>query len=145
MELTLIRTKKTELSTMSQLFVDDKHQCFTIEDTDRGLTQDMPLQEIKKRKVFGKTAIPEGRYQVKITFSTRFKRLLPEILNVPAYEGIRMHVGNYPKDTEGCILPGELPAQDCVLKSKPAFDKLFDKLTKVPQDEKIWITITSLA
>lgn len=144
MELTLLRTQKTELSTISQLFVDGKHECFTIEDTDRGLTQDMPLAELQKLKIFGKTAIPTGRYQIKITFSNRFKKLLPELLNVPAYEGIRIHVGNYPRDTEGCILPGQVPSKDCVLKSKPAFDALFAKIKKSLKTEEIWITIKSL-
>jgi hypothetical protein len=143
MELTLLRTQKSEISTISQLFIDGVHECFVIEDTDRGLTQNMPLPEIQKIKVFGKTAIPEGRYQIKITLSNRFKRLLPELLNVPAYEGIRMHVGNSPRDTEGCLLPGTTPSKDCVLNSRIAFNQLFKKLQLVPKSEEIWITIKS--
>jgi len=144
MELTLLRTQKTELSTISHLLLDDKHECFVIEDTDRGLNQDMTLDEIIKRKIHGKTAIPEGRYQIKITFSNRFKKPLPEFLNVPGYEGIRIHVGNYPRDTEGCLLPGLTPSKDCVLNSKPAFDALFKKLSSVPKSQEIWITIKSI-
>lgn len=144
MELTLVRTQKTELSTISHLLIEDKHECFVIEDTDRGLTQDMPLEQIIKQKIFGKTAIPSGRYQIKITFSVRFKRLLPELLKVPAYEGIRIHIGNYPRDTEGCLLPGVTPSKDCVLNSKTAFTNLYKKLLSVPKNEEIWITIKSI-
>lgn len=144
MELTLIRTRKTELSTISNLLVDDKHECFVIEDTDRGLKQTMSLDEINKIKVHGKTAIPEGRYQIVIAYSNRFKRNLPRLLEVNGYEGILIHIGNYAKDTEGCLLPGTLPAKDCVLNSKQAFTALFNKLSSVPQKEEIWITIQSL-
>ena len=144
MELTLLRTQKTELSTISHLLIEDKHECFVIEDTDRGLKQSMSLEQINKVKIHGKTAIPEGRYQVIIAFSPRFKRLLPRLLNVLGYDGILFHIGNYPRDTEGCLLPGTTPSKDCVLKSAPAFNKLYKKLLNVPKDEKIWITIKSI-
>lgn len=144
MELTLIRTKKTELSTISHLLVEGTHECFTIEDTDRGLKQTMSLDEIKKLKVHGRTAIPEGRYQVVIAFSPRFKRLLPRLLNVPGFDGVLIHIGNYPRDTEGCVLPGMIPSKDCVLASKTAFTNLYKKLLKIPKNDKIWINIKSV-
>lgn len=143
MELTLLRTQKTELSTISHLFIEDQHECFVIEDTDRGLKSTMSLEEIQKLKIHGKTAIPEGRYQIIIAFSPRFKRLLPRLLNVPGYDGILMHVGNYPRDTEGCLLPGTIPTKNCVLHSVTAFTNLYKKLLRVPKGEEIWITIKS--
>lgn len=144
MELTLLRTQKTELSTISHLLIEDKHECFIIEDTDRGLKQTMSLEEIQKLKIHGKTAIPEGRYQIILTYSPRFKKILPRLLNVLGYEGILIHIGNYPKDTEGCLLPGVTPTKDCVLKSAIAFLRLYNKLSSVPKDEEIWITIKSI-
>jgi Family of unknown function (DUF5675) len=143
MELTLVRTQKTELSTISHLLDEDKHECFIIEDTDRGLKSTMSLEEIQKLKIHGKTAIPEGRYQVVIAFSPRFKRLLPRLLNVPGYDGVLIHIGNYPRDTEGCLLPGTIPTKDCVLHSTTAFNNLYKKLLSVPKDQEIWITIKS--
>jgi hypothetical protein len=144
MELTLLRTQKTELSTISHLLIDGTHECFMIEDTDRGLKQTMSLEEIQKLKIHGKTAIPEGRYQVVIAFSPRFKRVLPRLLNVTGYDGVLMHIGNYPRDTEGCLLPGTIPTKDCVLHSTAAFNNLYKKLLKVPNSEEIWITIKSV-
>lgn len=143
MELTLLRTQKTQLSTISHLLINDTHECFVIEDTDRGLKQTMSLEQIQKLKIKGKTAIPEGRYQIEIATSIRFKRLLPKLLNVPGYDGILIHIGNYPRDTEGCLLPGTIPTKDCVLHSTTAFNNLYKKLLSVPKDEEIWITIKS--
>lgn len=106
MELKLKRYILTSKSTISDLFIDGHYFCKILEDTDRGLTSDMPIDEIKKIKVQGQTAIPKGRYEVILSMSARFKKLLPEILNVPGYLGIRIHPGNKPGDTEGCLLPG---------------------------------------
>ena len=52
-------------------------------------------------------AIPEGRYPIVITYSPKFKKYLPLLLNVPKFSGIRIHAGNTVKDTKGCILVGE--------------------------------------
>ena len=79
----------------------------TLEDKDRGLKQDMALDIIKELKVYGQTAIPSGRYKVVVTYSNRFKRPLPLLLNVPGFDGIRIHAGNTPEDTHGCILVGK--------------------------------------
>jgi len=101
----------------------------------------MPLDEIKAGKVHGKTAIPSGTYQVAITFSNRFKKYLPLLINVPGFEGIRIHPGNTAADTEGCLLPGEFRNHNQVTNSKKAFTKLFEKLKAVEKKEKITITI----
>ena len=130
MELLLKRTWFTPLSTIGELFVDGAFECFILEDRER---EGQP-------KVPGVTAIPRGRYEVRITPSPRFKRDLPLLIDVPGYSGVRIHPGNVPADTEGCLLPGRVRVQDKVLESRVAFDVLFAKLqlAKGP----VFITIT---
>lgn len=72
---------------------------YTCEDPDRFL-------ESGGEKIPGKTAIPRGRYRVIISFSNRFQRMMPEVLDVPQFTGVRIHGGNTVKDTEGCPLLG---------------------------------------
>jgi len=141
MELKLIRKERTEESTIGDLFINGAFECFVLEDRDRGLKQSMPLAEIQAAKVYGKTAIPAGRYEIAITFSNRFQKYLPLIIGVPGYEGIRIHPGNKAPDTHGCLLPGEFRAVNQVTNSKKAFGKLFDKLKAVEKKEKIFIII----
>jgi len=141
MELTLFPEIKTANSTISRLFVDGKFECFILEDVDRGLKQTMPLDEIMDKKVHGKTAIPEGRYEVIITMSNRFKKLLPLLVNVPGYAGIRFHPGNTAADTEGCPLPGTDKGVDMVSQSVKAFTALYKKLETALKTEKVFITI----
>ncbi len=79
---------------------------FTCEDPDRGLDAAMPLEDIQQRKVKSETAIPAGTYAVATTWSLRFQRFMPQLLDVPGFVGIRIHPGNNKSDTAGCILPG---------------------------------------
>lgn len=137
MELTLNRIFLGSSATIGELLVNDKHLCDTLEDRVR------PEGE----KVYGKTAIPEGTYEVKLTYSPRFKKILPEILNVPNFSGIRIHTGNSSKDTEGCILVGTWDGEkeDWVGSSKIAFDKLMSLLEEATNNkEKVTITVKSL-
>lgn len=137
MELTLNRIFLGSSATIGELLINDKHLCDTIEDRVR------PEGE----KVYGKTAIPEGTYEVKLTHSPRFKKILPEILNVPNFSGIRIHTGNSSKDTEGCILVGTWDGEkeDWVGSSKIAFDELMTLLEEATNNkEKITITVKSL-
>ncbi|QOR58738.1 transpeptidase catalytic domain protein [uncultured phage cr10_1] len=137
MELTLNRIFLGSSATIGELLINDKHLCDTLEDRVR------PEGE----KVYGKTAIPEGTYEVKLTHSPRFKKILPEILNVPNFSGIRIHTGNSSKDTEGCILVGTWDGEkeDWVGSSKIAFDELMTLLEEATNNkEKITITVKSL-
>jgi hypothetical protein len=93
-ELRLTRKEFTDRSTIGELHVNGVFECFTLEDT------------VRPVKIKGETAIPEGRYEVVVNFSERFQRPLPLLLNVPNFEGVRIHPGNTDKDTEGCILVG---------------------------------------
>lgn len=106
MELKLIRRFFSEKATIGELYVNGSFLCNTLEDVDRGLYKDMPLEELIRNKVKTKTAIPYGTYTVANTYSPRFQKYLPLLLDVPAYSGIRIHPGNKALDTEGCILPG---------------------------------------
>lgn len=137
MELKLNRIFLGSSATIGKLLVNDKHLCDTLEDRVR------PEGE----KVYGKTAIPEGTYEVKLTHSPRFKKILPEILNVPNFSGIRIHTGNSSKDTEGCILVGTWDGEkeDWVGNSRIAFDELMALLEEATNNkEKVTITVKSL-
>ena len=94
-------------------------------------------------KVYGKTAISEGTYEVKLTYSPRFKKILPEILNVPNFSGIRIHSLNKAEESEGCIGVGEWNGKDTnwISNSRKTFDKLMSLLQKA-EDKKESITIT---
>ena len=83
MHLVLKRQPSTSKSTSGALSIDGKFECFTLEDV------------VRAKKSAGQTAIPAGTYKVIINQSNRFKRLLPLLLNVPGFEGVRIHTGNY--------------------------------------------------
>lgn len=136
MELTLNRIFLGSSATIGELLVNDKHLCDTLEDRVR------PEGE----KVYGKTAIPEGTYEVKLTHSPRFKKILPEILNVPNFSGIRIHSLNKAEESEGCIGVGEWNGKDTnwISNSRKAFNKLFAILQEASdRGEKITITINN--
>lgn len=142
MELLLDRDIRTTNSTSGKLFIDGLFECFILEDEDRGLKSSMPLSEIQQRKLKGNTAIPEGRYQVTINYSPHFDRELPLLLNVPGYEGIRIHSGNTTADTDGCLLTGVARSADYVVSSRMAFDKVYSKISRaISNNEKVFITI----
>ena len=107
MKVVVERKWKKKDYTIGRVFVDGVQFCNSLEDTDRGLSQDMSLVWIKAHKIFGKTAIPTGHYIVKMTHSPKYGRVMPEILNVKGYEGVRIHSGNSAEDTLGCILLGK--------------------------------------
>jgi hypothetical protein len=91
--------------------------------------------------VYGQTAIPCGRFEVRITPSPRFKRDLPLVMDVPGFKGIRIHAGNDASHTEGCLLPGRKREADKVLESTAAFNALFEKLKNAQGPHHITITI----
>jgi hypothetical protein len=146
MNLKLVRYNFTQKSTSGKLFLNEEFQCHTLEDVDRSLRSDMSLEEIQKIKVYGETAIPTGIYRVDIDMSSRFHRLLPHILDVKGFEGVRIHPGNKPEDTEGCILVGTISDQNAVLHSRDAFSELFPKLLDaVSKGDDITLNIIHMA
>jgi len=130
MKLELIRTTKTEKSTSGKLLINGVFFCYTLEDVER------------TEKIYGKTAIPTGTYKVIISYSPRFKKQMPLLLNVPNYLGVRIHTGNKAEDTEGCILVGETKEPDFIGKSKVAYKKLMSILNKASITEEITIKIS---
>jgi hypothetical protein len=128
MELLLKRLHRTNKSTIGELFINGKFECYTLEDFDRDFNRDGDLNDEGEQKVHSKTAIPKGKYNVIINMSNRFKRQLPLLLNVEGFEGIRIHSGNTDLDSEGCILVGRTRSVDFIGESRLAFTKLFDKM-----------------
>lgn len=141
MELEVNRKIKDNITSIGEMLIDGVFDCFTLEDKDRGLTQSMQLSEIEKLKVQNETAIPTGSYEVAINYSNRFKKLMPILLNVPGYAGVRIHWGNYAKDTDGCILLGTTKDKDFIGHSVDAFKAFMVKLTEALKTEKVFITI----
>ena len=93
-------------------------------------------------KVKGRSAIPEGRYAVVISFSPKFQQWLPILLGVPKFEGIRIHAGNCSEDTEGCILVGKNREVGKVLDSRIWVHRLKQKIVEAKdKGEAVWITI----
>ncbi|GAB3937306.1 hypothetical protein GCM10028804_59060 [Larkinella terrae] len=142
MEITVQRKRFTPKSTISDVSFDGNFAGHILEDTDRGLSQAMPLSEIQERKVHGKTAIPTGRYEVAISYSNRFGKMLPLLLNIPGFSGIRIHPGNLATDTEGCLLPGLSFGENKVLDSRAAFANWMLRIQGALRKEKVFITIT---
>lgn len=116
MILTLSRVALRETYTIGRLYVDGLFFCDTLEDKYRDLKHE--------KKVPGKTCISYGRYQVILNWSNRFKRIMPLLLNVPCFEGIRIHPGNTDQDTEGCILVGDNTSVGGLANSRIIFDRL---------------------
>ena len=129
MLITVTRNMFTDRSTIGELAVDDGFACFTLED---------PVRVVK---IAGETAIPAGTYEVVVSFSNRFKRLLPELLDVPNFKGVRIHSGNVAADTEGCLLVGLAKGEDRVGQSRAAFDALFPRIVAAAQREKVLLSI----
>lgn len=136
MDLLLTRDILTPFFTIGTLTIDGRDlECYTMEDTVR----EVPGEPVEKWKIWGQTAIPYGRYEVEITFSRRFQRPLPLLLNVPGFDGIRIHAGNTQADTEGCILVGMQKMGDSIRESRIALTNLIAILLDI--NEAIYITI----
>ena len=141
MNITLNRIAKKAKYTIGKLYINDQYFCDTLEDTDRGLTQSMTEQQIGSKKVYGETAIPTGTYRIIISYSNKFKKQMPLLLNVPGFAGIRIHSGNTEKDSLGCILVGKNKVVGKVLESRDTYSKLFSILQEANKKETIKITI----
>lgn len=142
MELNVKRIARKDGYTIGRLFINNEYFCDTLEDTDRGLKDTMQVNEILAKKVKGQTAIPTGKYDVILTFSPRFKRVLPLLLNVPGYQYIRVHHGNLPSSTDGCLLVGENKIKGQVINSRATLEKLMSILLKCEwRKEKVTILI----
>lgn len=151
MKLTLKRIAKRDKYTIGRLFIDGVYFSDTIEDKDRGLTQNMKLSEISKIKVKHETAIPSGTYEITLNvispkFSTKQfykdyanKGRVPRLLNVPGFDGILIHSGTDQNSSSGCIIVGENKIVGKVINSQATFKKLYPILRKAK--DKIIIEI----
>ena len=139
MELILERKIHNENSTEGNLYVNGKWFCNTIEDRVRAL----PGKWHKELKIYGKTAIPYGRYPVLVTWSNRFKRMLTGIFNVPDFEGIRIHNGTSELSSAGCVIVSykDDDANHKLINDKAAMNDLCNLVKSTQEQEKIWITI----
>ena len=140
MELKVIREYKDNLRTIGSLYIDGVKFCDTLEDIDRKLKQQDTIASIQATKVYSKTAIPTGIYDVIVDYSNRFKKNMPHIINVPGFEGIRIHSGNTEEDTDGCILLGTRDG-NLVANSRVAYDKFILILINTLKKDKVNITI----
>ncbi len=125
MKIKLVRIAFKDTYTIGKLYVDGVYFCDTIEDKDRGLDDSMTVREILNKKVKGETAIPTGHYNIEITYSPKYKRMMPLLIGVKGYSGIRIHSGNTSKDTEGCLLVGKNTKVGMVLESRNTYQRLF--------------------
>jgi hypothetical protein len=137
MKLKLVRDRFTEKSTEGNLYIDGQFECYTLEDKDRKI-EDAGCSA----KVYGETCIPRGTYYVTIDWSPHFNRNMPHVNDVPCFEGIRIHVGNRPEDTEGCILVGTKEDDDFIEHSADAFKAFVGKLTLGLKDGPVTLEVS---
>ena len=128
MRLTLIRIANRPTYCIGKLYIDGVYFSDVIEDVDRGLDDKMSVDEILNRKIKGETAIPTGIYNVQITYSPKYKKNMPLLLNVKGYSGIRIHSGNTAKDTEGCLIVGKNTKVGMVTDSRNTYNALFKRM-----------------
>lgn len=149
MKLVLKRINNQDNYCEGKLYINGIYQCDVIEDTDRGLTNEMSITEIQSKKVYGETAIPKGTYQITLdVVSPKFKDRswatfcegkLPRLLDVPGFEGVLIHVGNEASNSLGCLLVGQKTKDGWVSNSTQTFKDLYYKLKQAT--DQITITI----
>lgn len=143
------RIAKKPKYTIGKLFINGVFYANTLEDTDRGLTQDMSEEEIKSKKIYGETAIPTGTYKVDMnTISPKFKNRswakpyggkLPRLVDVKGFNGVLTHPGNQASDTLGCLLVGKNDVVGKVTNSVHYFNMIMAELLKDPNNIQITI------
>ena len=129
MKVLINRKWKKNEYTIGEVLIDGKFFCNSMEDKDRGLFDYMNVGEISKLKVNGETAIPCGKYKVMITYSPKYKRPMPQVMNVKGFSGIRIHSGNTAADSLGCILLGKNDKKGWISNSRATCEK-FEQLLK---------------
>ena len=142
MKLTVKRTALRSSYTLGALYIDGQFFCSTLEDLDRGLTQDMPLDLIKSLKIPGETAIPKGTYKVTLdVVSPKFSKYpfymevcegkLPRLIDVKGYEGVLIHVADGIKRDallQGCIGIGNLSSEEYLINGKQVFTEFYNRI-----------------
>ena len=144
MQILIQRHALKEGYTIGRMEINGQYFCDTLEDTDRGLSEEMSEDEIAALKVKGATAIPTGTYRIDMqTRSPRFGRVLPRLINVKGYAGVLIHSGNTAADTEGCILVGLNRERGKLIGSRLKLGRLLVLLREAQAEgEEIELTIT---
>ena len=140
MKITLKRIALKDTYTIGKLYINGEYFCDTLEDKVRDLNKNGVFDNGEK-KIYGQTAIPYGTYNVKWTYSNKFKKYMPLIENVPSFAGIRIHAGNSSADTQGCVLVVENKAVGKVLNSKNTVNKLYPIIEKACKNDSVTIEI----
>jgi len=132
MKLTIVRINYNDKTTIGRLYINNEFFCYTLEDKVRP----------KGVKVYGETAIPSGKYKVIVSYSPKFKKLLPEILNVPMFSGIRLHGGSTAQNSLGCVILSYDLIDENTVKSDQAYNDLIKKLQSKKEEHSIEIIDT---
>lgn len=140
MKLILKRIALRPTYTIGKLYINDAYFCDTLEDTVRDTNKSGKFDN-GEQKIKGKTAIPYGTYEIKWTYSPRFKKYTPQLMNVPSFEGIRVHAGNTSADTEGCLILGENKQVGKVLNSRATINKFYPIIKEACSNGKVTIEI----
>ena len=142
MEIKLIRKYYQAKYTIGRLYVNNRFFSDCLEPPSQHLTERCSMDTIQNAKNKVYRAIPTGRYRILITRSRRFGRWLPLLMNVKGFEGIRIHAGNKPEDTRGCILPGFNRRKGYVLDSTRCVLTLVKMMTEaMEKGEKVFVTV----
>ena len=140
-ELTLRRIVLQSSWTLGILWMQTKPELFVLEDAVR----EQAGVPVESWKLPGVTAIPTGRYRVIIDYSDHFGKDLPHVLGVPGFDGIRIHPGNTPLDTEGCLLVGYSASilAGTISQSAAASGMFQQELAKMLEQDDVWITVSN--
>lgn len=147
MEIELRRVVRANLYTEGRMYIDGHHVCDTVEDKDRDANRN-GVFDAGEVKVYGRTAIPNGRYRVTLEYSPKFSpryggRRIPFIHDVPGFDGVRIHTGNTSADSLGCIIVGVRARSGVVANSKDTFfNKVLPPMAAADvRKEEMWITV----
>lgn len=152
-EIVVTRKWPKATYTISTVTINGVYFSECVEDTDRGLTQDMPSNKINRIKIYGKTAIPKGRYKIDMsTVSPKFRYrpwgkkyngIVPRLLGVPCFSGVLIHPLNNAEQSLGCLGFGQNKVKGGVINAVETYYRLMDNylIPARQRGEEIWITI----
>lgn len=129
-QLKIVRYTFTPDSTIGSFFIQDKFECYTLEDAYRPI------------KIPGETCIPYGVYEIAFKFSDRYKMLMPYITEIPGFKDVFLHTGNTKKDTAGCPLLGQKKDKDIISGSRLAFAAALPKIKRLWETQHTYIEVT---
>lgn len=135
--LTLVRCRMSDYGTFGRLFLDDVPMCYTLEPSPSAAHPCIPLGRYKVA-----LNILSPKYRFRTPYSTLCHGCVPRLLSVPGRDGILIHIGNFAKDTLGCILVGEKQTVHRLYNSTKAFTYLYNYIKGY---ENLYIDIQSIS